>query len=273
MNNIIFLALIGAVCIALGYAKPLDETSVTATGAGNHLLQGEPFNGSFQIVGGHDVDIADYPYQVSLQSWGRHVCGATILDQNFVLTAAHCVIRETKESITIRVGSSYRDKGGKVFSVTKIFMHPDFDEETYNYDISVIQLSEPLEFGTGIRKVGLPSEGTVIPDGLAASATGWGKLYEEGPMANVLQEVDLPTITKSSCEKYYENVLTDTMFCAGFEQGGKDTCVGDSGGPLVVSGILVGITSWGGVCAAPRNPGVYTNVPAMTKYIQSIISA
>nr|CAI5862571.1 unnamed protein product [Callosobruchus analis] len=256
-----------------GYAKPLDETSVTAEEPGNHILQGNFFNGSFQIVGGHVVDIADYPYQVSLQIWGRHICGAIILDQNFILTAAHCVTGETKNSITIRVGSSYRDKDGEVLSITKIFIHPDFDAVTYNYDISIIQLSSPLDFGPGVRKVGLPSEGTTIPDGLAASATGWGKLYDEGPLADVLQEVDLPTITKSSCEKYYEGHLTDTMFCAGFDQGGKDTCVGDSGGPLVVSGILIGITSWGGVCAAPKTPGVYTNVPTLIKYINSIISA
>nr|CAH7756160.1 unnamed protein product [Callosobruchus chinensis] len=260
-----------------GYAKSLDESSTAVKEAGHHILQGmlnipvswdheiniicitgKAFNGSVQIVGGHDVDIADYPYQVSLQVWGRHVCGGTILDHNFILTAAHCVSG---------------DNGGEVLSVTKIFMHPDFDEETYNFDISIIQLSVPLQFGTGIRKVGLPSEGTMIPDGLAAAATGWGKLFEEGPMAKVLQEVDLPTITKSSCGEYYGSVLTDTMFCAGFDQGGKDTCVGDSGGPLVVSGILVGITSWGGVCAAPKNPGVYTNVPVLMKYINSIISA
>ncbi|CAH1996464.1 unnamed protein product [Acanthoscelides obtectus] len=226
-----------------------------------------------RIIGGREASIMEYPYQASIQFFGKHQCGGSIITERFVLTAAHCIIGESKRSITVRVGSSYRNKDGKVFNVIKLFRHPEFDEETYNYDIAILQLSGAVEFGAGVRKVALPSPGTIISDGTAASATGWGRLYDEGPLSDILQVVDLPTIKKDSCESYYSGHLSDTMFCAGYEQGGKDTCVGDSGGPLVVSGILIGITSWGGVCAAPGNPGVYTNVPVLRKYIDSIVSA
>ncbi|CAH1996466.1 unnamed protein product [Acanthoscelides obtectus] len=114
-----------------------------------------------RIIGGREASIMEYPYQASIQFFGKHQCGGSIITERFVLTAAHCIIGESKRSITVRVGSSYRNKDGKVFNVIKLFRHPEFDEETYNYDIAILQLSGAVEFGAGVRKVALPSPGEV----------------------------------------------------------------------------------------------------------------
>ncbi|KAG5863580.1 hypothetical protein JTB14_030270 [Gonioctena quinquepunctata] len=214
-----------------------------------------------KIVGGNDANITDYPYQVSVQINGRHACGGSIINKVFVLTAAHCTFDQTAETLSIRVGSSYRNQGGRVYAVNELYYHPEFNDGTYDYDISLLRLNSSLEFGTSVRKISLASEGTQITDGLLAQATGWGLLSDPGPPATQLQVVTLPVISRQSCSHYYPaGYVTERMFCAGYENGGKDTCTGDSGGPLVVSGIQIGLTSWGLICAAPDEPGAYANL-------------
>ena len=81
----------------------------------------------------------------------------------------------------------------------------------------------------------------------------------------MLQEARVPITTDAYCADAYSNFESDTMVCAGYEQGGVDTCQGDSGGPMFGSSTLgglrvVGTTSFGEGCARPGKPGVYARV-------------
>lgn len=67
------------------------------------------------------------------------------------------------------------------------------------------------------------------------------------------------------------NPVTERMICAGNLEGGQDACQGDSGGPLVINGTLIGVTSWGKGCARPGFPGVFTRVPALRAWIDSVV--
>lgn len=60
------------------------------------------------------------------------------------------------------------------------------------------------------------------------------------------------------------------MICAGYFEGGKDTCMGDSGGPLVSTrtGLQIGIVSFGYGCAYPKYPGVYSNIAVVLDWIK-----
>lgn len=91
-----------------------------------------------------------------------------------------------------------------------------------------------------------------------------------------LRKVDVPIVSREECAVQYEDHVsdvTDNMICAGYKKGGKDACVGDSGGPQVDStGVLVGLVSWGNMCALPGYPGVYTRVGNYIEWIAETIS-
>ncbi|XP_046383818.1 uncharacterized protein LOC124154256 [Ischnura elegans] len=109
-----------------------------------------------------------------------------------------------------------------------------------------------------------------IRNGRMCTVVGWGQLFEVGKIfPDTLQEVELPLISTAECRKrtvflplYH---LTDAMFCAGYDNGGRDACLGDSGGPLMCQEpdghwSLYGVTSNGYGCARVNRPGVYTKV-------------
>lgn len=103
---------------------------------------------------------------------------------------------------------------------------------------------------------------------------GWGRILEYSDVKpTILQQVQLPIIPNAKCKeglgKYRDNIsFSDIVLCAGFSEGGKDTCTGDSGGPMMLPEFRngkfpyyqVGIVSWGLGCARANTPGIYTNV-------------
>ena len=93
------------------------------------------------------------------------------------------------------------------------------------------------------------------------------KLKEISTVVAKLHEVKVPVVSKSECNKGYGGAIVDTMICAGFRQGGKDSCQGDSGGPLIIgapsSRKQVGIVSWGEGCAQ-RDRCVFPPTPTLS---------
>eukprot|EP00066_Takifugu_rubripes_P029380 XP_011618646.1 PREDICTED: serine protease hepsin-like isoform X1 [Takifugu rubripes] len=109
--------------------------------------------------------------------------------------------------------------------------------------------------------------------------TGWGNVGYFRHLADVLQEAHVPIISDAVCNApdYYDNQITTTMFCAGYEKGGIDACQGDSGGPFVAEDCLSktsryrlhGVVSWGTGCAMAKKPGVYTKVSRFLPWIST----
>ena len=108
---------------------------------------------------------------------------------------------------------------------------------------------------------------------MSAVVTGWGTLTYLGPRPDILQEVNVTTISSQECRaNYSQDRITDHMICA--TAVGRDSCQGDSGGPLAVLGqdgeySQVGIVSWGKECARPGYPGVYTRLSSLRPWVEN----
>ncbi|KAL3477288.1 trypsin-like cysteine/serine peptidase domain-containing protein [Aspergillus californicus] len=224
------------------------------------------------IVGGDDASITDYPYQIALLQNGQLICGGSIISTQYVVTAGHCTSGASASSLSIRAGSTYSASGGTVIDVSSIAVHPDYNAQTVDGDISILTLAEELTFGPGIAAVDLPTSSALPAEGTIATATGWGALQEGGDVSSSLQFVDVPIVNKQQCASDYQGFgeLTASMLCAGAPEGGKDACQGDSGGPLVSDGVLIGITSWGNGCAREGYPGVYSSPAYFRDFISSV---
>lgn len=160
--------------------------------------------------------------------------------------------------------------------------HPEFDPRTFEYDLALLRFYEPVHFRPNIIPVCIPETGSNESYvGRSATVAGWGRLYEDGPLPDTLQHVDVPVITNKECETMYRKAgyieeIPSIFICAGLSKGAKDSCEGDSGGPLVLQTEgrwdLIGIISWGIGCALPNQPGVYTRITEFSAWINQIIA-
>ncbi|KAK4878229.1 hypothetical protein RN001_010735 [Aquatica leii] len=214
-----------------------------------------------KIVGGEETTIEKYPYQLSLLKGDAHFCGAILIKNNVVLTAGHCVDNANVSDYKTRAGSSHRTHGGTILKVKKACVHPMYMSVSNDYDVAVLLLEKPYQLSTSISTIPLQSRGVEVATGLMGTATGWGSLVFDGPLADVLQMVNVPKIDPTTCKNFYpEENVTARMACYGYKKGEKDVCHGDSGGPVAVNGRVAGIASWGYGCAFPDRPNVYTKI-------------
>ena len=177
-------------------------------------------------------------------------CGGTLISDSHVLTAAHCTVDEAATGISVLLGEhNIADDEFNSVDVAEIINHPDYNNETVDYDFAILRLANPVNFTNEVRPACLPAVLNATYAGVTATVTGWGALRFEGPSPNVLQEVDVTVTTNAECSKAYANKtedanntnntdnanntveITKNMLCA--EGPGKDACQGDSGGPLI----------------------------------------
>ncbi|XP_043532449.1 transmembrane protease serine 4-like isoform X2 [Chiloscyllium plagiosum] len=232
-----------------------------------------------RIVGGTDASIDEWPWQVSLQYKKQHLCGGSIINHRWILTAAHCFPEEYNQIANWRVfaGSDVLYSGGSTFSIMKVVINAKYNSVTSNYDIALIKVRSPLPFTDYIRPVCLPNHASPVPKKILAWVTGWGYTKEFGQVSTVLKQANVSVIGREICNslQYYGGQITEQMLCAGYQAGKVDACQGDSGGPLVLrvkSWRLIGIVSWGSGCARPNRPGVYSNVGAMLDWIYQVLN-
>nr|XP_033788727.1 transmembrane protease serine 6 [Geotrypetes seraphini] len=236
-----------------------------------------------RIVGGVYSVEGEWPWQASLQVRGRHMCGGSLILNQWVVTAAHCLNEDSLASPSIwtvylgKFKQSTTSRNEVSFKVIRIIVHPYFEEDSHDYDMALVQLDHPVIVSPFVQPVCLPASTHLFKSGIPCWVTGWGAVKEDGPISNILRKVDVQLIQQDSCIAAYRYQISPRMLCAGYSEGKKDACQGDSGGPLVCkepSGkwFLAGVVSWGASCGHPKYYGVYTRVTRMVNWIQQVIS-
>uniref|UniRef100_A0A8C9THJ0 Suppressor of tumorigenicity 14 protein homolog n=1 Tax=Scleropages formosus TaxID=113540 RepID=A0A8C9THJ0_SCLFO len=244
----------------------------------------QPFKTS-RIVGGQNALEGEWPWQVSLHIKGAgHVCGASVISNRWLVTAAHCVQDDSKikysqpgvwevylglHDQTRKTDSKWTEKR----NLKNIICHPYYNSFTFDNDIALMELESPVTLNQYITPVCLPSVTHDFPAGKAVWVTGWGATKEDGYGAAVLQKAEVRIINSTVCNQLMSNHITSQMLCAGVLTGGVDACQGDSGGPLSSLELggryfLAGVVSWGDGCARRNKPGIYTRVTRFRGWIK-----
>ncbi|PVH72381.1 putative trypsin [Cadophora sp. DSE1049] len=223
------------------------------------------------IVGGSAAVAGQFPYQVALLRGSSLFCGGVLINANTVLTAAHCSVDYAAAAVSVRAGSLTYASGGTLVKVSKIIVHPSYNEDTINNDVAIWQLSTPIATSANIAYAVLPAQGSDPASGVSTTVSGWGLTSESGTtLPSSLRFVSVPVVSRATCRAQYgTSAITDNMFCAA--ASGKDSCSGDSGGPITITstGVLAGTVSWGQGCAQAGYAGVYTRIGNYVTWINA----
>uniref|UniRef100_A0A6B2F212 Peptidase S1 domain-containing protein n=1 Tax=Bothriechis nigroviridis TaxID=88079 RepID=A0A6B2F212_BOTNI len=225
------------------------------------------------IIGGGECNINEHRFLVALYTFTRFLCGGTLINQEWVLTAAHCDRRNIRIKFGMHSKKVLNEDEQTRVPKEKFFCLSSKNYTKWDKDIMLIRLNSPVNNSTHIAPLSLPSNPPIV--GSVCRIMGWGTITSPNvTLPDVPHCANINLFNYTVCHGAHAGLpATSRTLCAGIVQGGIDSCKGDSGGPLICNGQFQGIVSWGGdPCAQPHEPGLYTKVFDYTEWIQSIIA-
>ncbi|WP_291931208.1 trypsin-like serine protease [Limnohabitans sp.] len=190
-----------------------------------------------KIVGGTVAANGAWPWQAQVhinKSGAIYQCGGSLIAARWVLTAAHCVIDNNyntlpASSFDVRLGSNTWGSGGQAIRVSRVIKHSAYNPYNEDNDIALLELVSAAQLGGAvatIRPLTPDVEPSLATNGKLATVTGWGSTYSGGSGVSSLRQVQVPLLSPATCAAItaYGSNITNNMLCAGYEQGGKDSC-------------------------------------------------
>ncbi|XP_069120224.1 chymotrypsinogen A-like [Argopecten irradians] len=223
------------------------------------------------IIGGIDAPEDAWPWQVALLYKNNFRCGGTILNEDTILTAAHCrIFRSFAKNYQVRIGEYDREKnekktrGERNVQVRRFLKHPDYDWFTLENDLAIIKLKTCIKFNKYIQPIPVLADDSMNFIGKTCYTTGWGYIEPDSKsLARKLQQLETPVITNVECQQGVEFTnVTDDMICTNVIP--KGACNGDSGGPLQClinkKWTLVGVASFKSQAICGAGPTGYARI-------------
>ncbi|XP_046814479.1 transmembrane protease serine 9-like [Vespa crabro] len=246
-----------------------------------------------RMISGADAKKGEFPYQVSLQ-WGltvsrlQHFCGGAIINENWILTAGHCILSVPRYGKFFIKAGKYNirsiENTEQSIEVEKAIIHESYIGGVAPYDIALLKLKTPLILSYTISPVNLPVNGSTPKPYLKPFFSGWGSVSSASftEMADNLQKANPTILSFYKCDERLKNLIGSsplhvTNICTE-SLNDVNPCSGDSGGPLVYKNSaklpeIIGIVSWGIQPCGTRNaPSIYTLVSAFSEWIQTNIN-
>ncbi|XP_038515652.1 transmembrane protease serine 9 isoform X6 [Canis lupus familiaris] len=185
-----------------------------------------------KILGGEECEPHSQPWQVALFERGRFNCGASLISEHWVLSAAHCQTRFMRA----RLGEHNlrkRDGPEQLRTLARIIPHPLYEAHSHRHDVMLLRLTRPARLSRQVRPVALPTRCPQPAE--ACVVSGWGLVsdHKPGTKGSTDSQVSLPdtlhcanisVIPAASCNKDYPGRLVASMLCAGAEGGGTESC-------------------------------------------------
>ncbi|MGQ0824273.1 MAG: trypsin-like serine protease [Actinomycetota bacterium] len=235
-----------------------------------------------QIIGGDPVDPATAPWTAAIlaaeteDAWAAQFCGGTVIDDEWVLTAAHCVSGESPATIEVAWGEVSLDAIGPEdrHAISQVVVHPAFNAFKVTSDVALLRLATPDPTAPILP---INTDSLVPAPGESMDTFGWGATGSGYP--DLLQGVTVEELAGAAteCGLYGAEYIAQHHVCAGALEGGRDACQGDSGGPLVATTpagpVLAGVTSWGEGCAQADYPGIWSRVSSYTAFFAGYVNA
>ncbi|XP_053353079.1 mast cell protease 1A-like [Clarias gariepinus] len=232
-----------------------------------------------RIIGGNETKPHSRPYMVSVQIKNFHVCGGTLIKNDYVLTAAHCVDkikhpREDKLEVVLGAHNISRNEPQQQrIQVQNYTKHPCYKKNERLNDIMLLKLKSKPKKSEAVKPIGLPTQNENIPDKAKCSIAGWGRTHQDSAASSVLREVTLKIQNNTECKRLWQHYFDiDNMICTASD-GRKAFCQGDSGSPLICGNKTQGLAAYTHPknCTDPRYPEVYMKISYFIPWIEEVI--